>query len=51
MGTWLQLGIASGALVVIVAVLRRGFRRRTNPIDVGRVSEAWLAQQRRRQEE
>jgi hypothetical protein len=49
MWTWLQLGIACGALVVIVALLRYGLRRRTNAIDVGRVSEAWLAEQRARQ--
>ena len=46
METWLQLGIAGGALVVIVALLRRGRRRRSNAIDVGRVSDAWLAEQR-----
>jgi hypothetical protein len=49
METWLQLGIACGALVMIFALLRRGLRRRSNAIDVGRVSEAWLAEQRGRQ--
>jgi hypothetical protein len=47
---WLQLGIASGAVVILWAVLRRVLRRRTKVIDVGPVSEAWLAEQRRRNE-
>ena len=51
METWLQLGIGGVALVVIVALLRRGLRRRTNAIDVGRVSDAWLAEQRGRQDD
>jgi hypothetical protein len=49
MWTWLQLGIACGVLLVIFALVRHGLRRRTNAIDVGRVSEAWLAEQRARQ--
>jgi hypothetical protein len=49
MDTWLQLALACGAFVVIVALVRRGLRRRTSAIDVGRVSDAWLAEQRGRQ--
>jgi hypothetical protein len=46
---WLQVGLASGAVVVLVTVLRRIWRRRTtSAIDVGSVSESWLAEQRGR---
>ena len=45
---WLQLGLASGAVVVLLAVLRRMMRRKSNSIDVGPVSESWLAEQRAR---
>jgi hypothetical protein len=48
---WIQLGLAGGAVVVVVAVLRRVFRRRTQKIDVGPVSESWLAEQRARSRE
>jgi hypothetical protein len=48
---WLQIGLAGGAVVVIVALLKRMFRRKSNPLDVGPVSEAWLAEQRKRREQ
>jgi hypothetical protein len=48
---WLQLGIASGAVVLLVAVLSRTLRRRPKRIDLGSVSDAWLAEQRTRREE
>jgi hypothetical protein len=44
---WLQLGLASGAALIVFAVLR-AFRRRSPEIDVGPVSDAWLAEQRAR---
>jgi hypothetical protein len=48
---WIQLGLASGAVVLVVAVLRRALRRRPHKIDVGPVSDAWLAEQRARSRE
>jgi membrane protein implicated in regulation of membrane protease activity len=46
---WLQVGLASGAVVVLLAVLRRMMtRRKSQHIDVGPVSESWLAEQRAR---
>jgi hypothetical protein len=45
---WLQLGTAAGALVLLLALLKRGFRRRSRAIDVGPVSDAWLAEHRAR---
>lgn len=45
---WLQLGVASGAVVIVLALLRRTLRRRARGIDVGPVSDAWLAEQRAR---
>jgi hypothetical protein len=46
---WLQVGLWGGALFITAAVIRRLFRRRSSrPIDVGSVSEAWLAEQRGR---
>jgi membrane protein implicated in regulation of membrane protease activity len=45
---WLQVGLASGAFVVLYAVFRRFRRRKSEPIDMGSVSESWLAEQRGR---
>jgi hypothetical protein len=45
---WWQVGLASGAVVVLFAVLRRLTRRKSQTIDVGSVSESWLAEQRGR---
>jgi membrane protein implicated in regulation of membrane protease activity len=45
---WLQVGLASGAVVVLIAVVRRMMRRKSQNIDVGPVSESWLAEQRAR---
>jgi len=45
---WLQLGLASGAVVVLFTVVRRIMRRKSQSIDVGPVSESWLAEQRGR---
>ena len=47
---WLGVGIASGAAVIVLAVLRRIMKRRPRTIDVGSVSEAWLAEQRGRRD-
>lgn len=47
---WLQVGIASGAALIILAVIRRFMRRKPRSIDVGSVSEAWLAEQRARRD-
>ena len=41
-------GIGAGAIVVALAVWKRALGRRTRGIDVGPVSEAWLAEQRAR---
>jgi hypothetical protein len=49
---WIQLGLAGGAALVIgFAVLRRIWLRNQQRIDVGPVSEAWLAEQRGRPRE
>ena len=46
---WLQIGLWGGALLVAVAVVRGLVRRRSSrTIDVGPVSDAWLAEQRGR---
>jgi hypothetical protein len=46
---WLQVGLASGAAAVILYAIIRGLRRRpTDKIDVGSVSESWLADHRAR---
>ena len=47
---WLKIGLASSALFVIVAVVKHLFTRKSDAIDVGPVSEAWLAEQRKRRE-
>jgi hypothetical protein len=47
---WLQVGLASGAVIVLVTLISRMWRRRStsSTIDVGSVSESWLAEQRGR---
>jgi hypothetical protein len=44
---WVLLGLGGGA-VVVAAIVTRLFRRRSKRIDVGPVSDAWLAEQRAR---
>jgi hypothetical protein len=44
---WVQIGAAAGAIVLAVAMFRR-FKRKPRGIDVGAVSEAWLAEHRAR---
>ena len=49
---WIQFGLAGGvALVLIIALVGRTLRRRSQKIDVGPVSDAWLAEQRARSRE
>jgi hypothetical protein len=49
---WLQIGLWGGALLVAVAVVRQLVRRRSSrTIDVGPVSDAWLAEQRGRRQD
>ena len=49
---WLQIGLWGGALLVAVAVVRQLVRRRSSrAIDVGPVSDAWLAEQRGRRQD
>jgi hypothetical protein len=46
---WLQLSIAIAVVVAVAALRRRGLlRSRRRHIDLGSVSDAWLAQQRAR---
>lgn len=45
---WVQLGAATGALIVVIALLKMRFSKRSQGIDVGSVSEAWLAENRGR---
>ena len=46
---WIQLGLAGGVVLLAVTYFTRTWRARKNrPIDVGPVSEAWLAEQRAR---
>jgi hypothetical protein len=48
---WLQFGLAGGAVaLLLLLVVNRAFRRRSGRIEVGPVSEAWLAEQRSRAE-
>ena len=50
---WLQIGLWGGALLVAVAVVRQLVvrRRSSRTIDVGPVSDAWLAEQRGRRQD
>jgi hypothetical protein len=46
---WVSVGAAAGAIVVALALFKRAFsRRKRGKIDVGPVSDAWLAEQRAR---
>ena len=45
---WIPLGIGAGAIVLALAVWKRMTRRGARGIDVGPVSDAWLAEQRAR---
>ena len=46
---WWGIGVASGLAIVALSLLRIGRRRpRERQIDVGAVSEAWLAEHRGR---
>jgi len=46
---WLGIGVASGLVVVALSLLRFARRRpRERQIDVGAVSDAWLAEHRGR---
>jgi hypothetical protein len=45
---WVKLGILSGVLMVAWGLLRRTRRRKPRTIDVGSVSESWLAEHRGR---
>lgn len=47
---WLQFGIGS-AVVLLVAVIGRAVRRRKKHIDLGSVSDAWLAEHRMRRDQ
>lgn len=42
---WLKIGVVSGLVLAAMSLLRFA-RRRPRQIDVGAVSEAWLAEQR-----
>ncbi len=50
---WLQWGLIGGGIVVLGAVLTRLLSRRSakKGIDVGSVSEAWLAEHRGRRDQ
>jgi hypothetical protein len=45
---WVQIGAAAGAIVVAFAILKRISRPKSKDIDVGAVSDAWLAEHRAR---
>jgi hypothetical protein len=45
---WVQIGAVAGALMVAVALFKRMTRAKSKAIDVGAVSEAWLAEHRAR---
>lgn len=45
---WVQIGAATGALIVVLALLKIKFSKKSQGIDVGSVSEAWLAENRGR---
>jgi hypothetical protein len=45
---WIQIGAAAGAVVLVMALIKRISRQKTKAIDVGPVSDAWLAEQRAR---
>jgi hypothetical protein len=43
---WLTFAIGGALLAVVVAVAARMLRRRSRRIDLGSVSDAWLAEHR-----
>jgi hypothetical protein len=45
---WLQFGAAAGAILVALAFWKRKSRTQSRSIDVGAVSDAWLAEHRAR---
>jgi hypothetical protein len=45
---FLQLGAAAGAIILAWALLKRFSRPKSKAIDVGSVSDAWLAEHRAR---
>ena len=45
---WLQIGAAAGAIIFVVAIFKRIARPKSRNIDVGAVSDAWLAEHRAR---
>jgi hypothetical protein len=44
---WIPAGVVSG-VALLAFLMWRGMRRRSHRIDVGPVSDAWLAEQRAR---
>ena len=45
---WAQIGAAAGAILVMFAIFKRVSRPKSRNIDVGAVSDAWLAEHRAR---
>jgi hypothetical protein len=45
---WVGLGIVSGLLLAVLSLLRYSQRKPNKNIDVGSVSDAWLAEHRGR---
>jgi hypothetical protein len=45
---WIQIGAAAGAIVLMMALIKRISRPKSKTIDVGAVSDAWLAEHRAR---
>ena len=45
---WFQIGAAAGVVVVVFALFKRISRPKSKEIDVGAVSDAWLAEHRAR---
>lgn len=45
---WVGLGIVSGLLLAALSLLRHSRRKANKNIDVGSVSDAWLAEHRGR---
>jgi hypothetical protein len=45
---WVQIGAAAGAIIFAFAVFKRLARPKARNIDVGAVSDAWLAEHRAR---
>ena len=45
---WVQIGAAAGAILLMFTVFKRISRPKSKNIDVGAVSDAWLAEHRAR---